>query len=140
MGSLQTGTSYGNLAMTLEGRETGLIFEGVTKEGAANSKTVDAQSYWSKLSGITEAFMYDATNARLREVSLGYTVPRNLLAKTPFTSLKASLVARNLFMIYSKTEGFDPEAGFSNNSKTQGYEFGSMPTMRSIGFNINVSF
>jgi TonB-linked SusC/RagA family outer membrane protein len=140
MGSIQTAANYGNLALTLEGRETGLIFEGVTKEGAANSKSVDAQSYWGKLAGITEAFMYDATNARLREVSFGYTVPRNWLTKTPFTGLKASLVARNLFMIYSKTEGFDPEAGFSNGSKTQGYEFGSMPTMRSIGFNINVSF
>ncbi|MDR2810184.1 MAG: SusC/RagA family TonB-linked outer membrane protein [Tannerellaceae bacterium] len=140
MGSIQTGANYGNLAMTLEGRETGLLFEGVTKDGAANSKTVDAQSYWAKQSDITEAFMYDATNARLREVSLGYSLPRNLLAKTPFTALKASLVARNLFMIYSKTEGFDPEAGFSNSSKTQGYEFGSMPTMRSIGFNINVAF
>jgi TonB-linked SusC/RagA family outer membrane protein len=140
MGSIQTGANYGNLAMTLAGRENGLLFEGVTKEGTANAKTVDAQSYWGKLAGITEAFMYDATNARLREVSLGYTLPRNLLLKTPFTSVKASLVARNLFMIYSKTEGFDPEAGFSNGSKTQGYEFGSMPTMRSIGFNINVSF
>jgi hypothetical protein len=140
MGSIQTGASYGNLALTLEGRETGLVFEGVTKDGAPNTQSVDAQSYWGGLSGITEAFMYDATNARLRELSLGYSVPRNLLAKTPFTALKASLVARNLFMIYSKTEGFDPEAGFSNGSKTQGYEFGSMPTMRSIGFNINVSF
>jgi TonB-linked SusC/RagA family outer membrane protein len=140
MGSIQTGANYGNLAMTLEGRETGLVFEGVTKDGAVNSKTVDAQSYWGKLAGITEAFIYDATNARLREVSLGYTLPRNWLLKTPFTGVKASLVARNLFMIYSKTEGFDPEAGFSNGSKTQGYEFGSMPTMRSIGFNINVSF
>jgi TonB-linked SusC/RagA family outer membrane protein len=140
MGSIQTGASNGNLAMTLEGRENGRVFPGVTKDGAANSKSVGAQAYWSRLSGITEAFMYDATNARLREVSFGYTLPRNLLLRTPFTGLKASLVARNLFMIYSKTEGFDPEAGFSNGSKTQGYEFGSMPTMRSIGFNINVSF
>jgi TonB-linked SusC/RagA family outer membrane protein len=140
MGSIQTGANNGNLAMTLEGRENGLVFEGITKDGAANTKVVDAQSYWNKLSGITEAFIYDATNARLREVSFGYTLPRNWLDKTPFTGIKASLVARNLFMIYSKTEGFDPEAGFSNGSKTQGYEFGSMPTMRSVGFNINVSF
>jgi TonB-linked SusC/RagA family outer membrane protein len=140
MGSIQTGAANGNLDMTLAGRESGLVFAGVTKEGAANSKSVDAQAYWSALSGIAEAFMYDATNARLREVSLGYTVPRSWLAKTPFTGLKASLVARNLFMIHSKTEGFDPEAGFSNSRKTQGYEFGSMPTMRSIGFNINVAF
>jgi hypothetical protein len=43
-------------------------------------------------------------------------------------------------MIYSKTKGFDPEAGFSNGNTVQGVEFGSMPTMRSLGFNVNVSF
>jgi hypothetical protein len=43
-------------------------------------------------------------------------------------------------MIYSKTEGFDPEAGFSNANTVQGVEFASMPTMRSIGFSIHVGF
>jgi TonB-linked SusC/RagA family outer membrane protein len=141
MESIKEGSYRGTLANTLEGREGGRIFEGVTQSsGAANTKVVSAQDYWGRLSGITEAFVYDATNARLRELSIGYSLPRTLLAKTPFTSLKASIVARNLFMIYSATEGFDPEAGFSNGSKTQGYEFGSMPTMRSIGVNINVAF
>ncbi|KAA6323910.1 TonB-dependent receptor SusC, partial [termite gut metagenome] len=141
MGSIQTGARYGNLDLTLPGREGGIPVPGsVKQDGTANSKNADAQAYWIRLNSITEAYMYDATNARLRELSIGYTLPRTLLAKTPFTSLKANLVARNLFMIYSKTEGFDPEAGFSNGSRVQGYEFGSMPTMRSIGFNINVAF
>ncbi|KAA6328350.1 TonB-dependent receptor SusC, partial [termite gut metagenome] len=141
MGSIQTGTRYGNLDLTMPGREGGILVPGsVKQDGTANSKNANAQAYWTRLGSITEAFMYDATNARLRELSIGYTLPRTLLAKTPFTSLKANLVARNLFMIYSKTEGFDPEAGFSNGSKVQGYEFASMPTMRSIGFNINVAF
>ncbi|MDR1345023.1 MAG: SusC/RagA family TonB-linked outer membrane protein [Tannerellaceae bacterium] len=140
MGSIQTGSAQGNLSMTLEGRENGLVFQGVTKDGSVNTKTVEAQAYWGAKSSIAEAFIYDATNARLREVSLGYSLPGQLLSKTPFAGVKASLVARNLLMIYSKTEGFDPEAGFSNSSKTQGYELGSMPTMRSIGFNVNVTF
>ncbi|MDR2792009.1 MAG: SusC/RagA family TonB-linked outer membrane protein [Tannerellaceae bacterium] len=140
MGSIQTGTRYGNLALTLDGREDGLVFPGVLKNGDPNEQKVSAQAYWNGLSGITEAFIYDATNARLREVSFGYTLPKTLLAKTPFISLKASLVARNVLMLYSKTEGFDPEAGFSNSSSTQGYEFGSMPTMRSLGVNISVVF
>jgi hypothetical protein len=141
MGSIQTGARYGNLDLTLPGREGGVLVPGsVKQDGTANNKSADAQAYWTRLNSITEAYMYDATNARLRELSIGYTLPRTLLAKTPFANLKASLVARNLFMIYSKTEGFDPEAGFSNGSKVQGYEFASMPTMRSIGFNINIAF
>jgi TonB-linked SusC/RagA family outer membrane protein len=140
MGSIQLGSSTGNLSNTLEGRETGLVLKGVKPDGSVNTQTVTAQEYWNGVSDIAEAFIYDATNARLRELSIGYSVPRGLLSKTPFTGLKASLVARNLFMIYSTTEGFDPEAAFSSGSSTQGYEYGSMPTMRSIGVNINVAF
>ncbi len=139
MGSIQTGTRYGNLAMTLDGRD-GMVVPGLLANGTANSTSVTAQKYWTEISGITEAFMYDATNARLRELNIGYTFPRSLLTKTPFSGLKVGFVARNLFMIYSKTKGFDPEAGFSNGNTVQGVEFGSMPTMRSLGFNVNVSF
>ena len=62
-----------------------------------------------------------------------------MLAKSPFSNVKLSLVARNLFMIYSKTKGFDPEAGFSTGN-AQGFEYASMPTLRSFGINLNVSF
>ncbi|MDH6315582.1 TonB-linked SusC/RagA family outer membrane protein [Parabacteroides sp. PF5-5] len=139
MGSIQQGARYGNLKMTLEGRE-GMVVPGVTQSGAVNTKQVTAQEYYTEINGIAEAYIYDATNIRLREVSFGYSLPKNLLAKTPFTNLKASFVARNLFMIHHKTKGFDPEAGFSNSSAVQGVEFASMPTMRSLGFNISASF
>jgi outer membrane receptor protein involved in Fe transport len=140
MGSIQTGTSNGNLAMTLAGRDGTMIADGVTENGEKNTTQVSAQSYWKGISSITEAFLYDATNARMRELSIGYNVPRSILSKTPITALRASLVAHNVFMIYSKTEGFDPEAGFSNANTVQGVEFASMPTMRSIGLNLHVEF
>ncbi|MDR2497112.1 MAG: SusC/RagA family TonB-linked outer membrane protein [Tannerellaceae bacterium] len=139
MGSIRVGTQFGSLASTLAGRD-GMVVAGVTQAGAANTVSVKAQDYWSNLGSIDEAFIFDATNVRLRELNIAYSLPKQLLRKTPFGGIKAGLVARNLFMIHSNTEGFDPEAGFSSGSKTQGYEYGSMPTMRSIGFNINVSF
>lgn len=138
MGSIKTGANYGTLKMTLDGRESMLV-EGVTADGAVNTKTTTAQSYWSHLQDGAEPWIYDATNIRLREVSLGYKLPRQILAKTPIQSVKLSLVARNLWMIYSKTKGFDPEAGYSTGN-AQGFEMGSMPTLRSIGFNVNVAF
>ncbi len=141
MGSIRDGLASGNLKMTLEGRD-GMVVPGVTQEGVANTTQITAQTYYGSggINPITEAFIYDATNVRLRELSFGYSLPRTLLARTPFTAIKASFVARNLFMIHHKTKGFDPEAGFSNSSSVQGVEFASMPTMRSLGFNINVSF
>lgn len=139
MGSIRSGAGNGSLEMTLDGRENGMVVPGVLADGSNNTQTVSAEKYWNGISGITEAWMYDATNIRLRELSLGYTFPKALISKTPFTNLKLSFVARNLFMIYSKTKGFDPEAAYTSGN-AQGIEYGSMPTMRSLGFNLNVAF
>ncbi|WP_278623744.1 SusC/RagA family TonB-linked outer membrane protein [Parabacteroides gordonii] len=139
MGSIRQGSTNGSLEMTLDGREDGIVVPGVLADGSKNTQNVSAEKYWNGISGITEAWMYDATNIRLRELSLGYSVPKSMLSKTPFTALKLSFVARNLFMIYSKTKGFDPEAAYTSGN-AQGIEYGSMPTMRSLGFNLNVAF
>lgn len=139
MGSIRSGATNGSLEMTLDNRENGLVVPGVLADGSQNTKNISAETYWNGISGITEAWMYDATNIRLRELSLGYSFPKSMLSKTPFTGLKLSFVARNLFMIYSKTKGFDPEAAYTSGN-AQGIEYGSMPTMRSLGFNLNVAF
>jgi hypothetical protein len=139
MGSIARGMGAGTLEGTLNGRE-GMIVEGARdSDNAINTTQTTAQQYWGRLSEGTEPWIYDATNIRFRELSIGYSIPRKALSKTPFQAIKLSLVGRNLFMIYSKTKGFDPEAGFTS-SNAQGIEFGSMPTLRSYGFNLNVSF
>lgn len=141
MGSINIGTSAGTLAMTEDYRAGGLVVKGVTQaEGTPNTTAITAEQYWDGVSSIHEEFIYDATNARLRELTLSYSLPQSLLSKTPFKSVKAGVVARNVLMIYSTTEGFDPEAGYSSASSALGMEFGSMPTMRSIGFNVKLGF
>jgi hypothetical protein len=139
MGSIQQGTYYGTLAMTLNGRSSMLVPGIVQSSGAVNTITTNAQKYWTGISGITEAFLYDATNIRLRELTFGYTLPKSLLEHSPIQSVKASFVARNLFMIYSRTKGYDPDAAYTTGN-AQGVEYGSMPTLRTLGFNINVVF
>lgn len=139
MGSIKAGTSAGTLQMTEGGRESMLV-EGVKSDGTTpNNVTTTSQKYWGALQGGAEPWIYDATNVRFRELSFGYSFPKSTLAKSPFSAVKLSLVARNLFMIYSKTKGFDPESGFSTGN-AQGFEYASMPTLRSFGFNLNVSF
>lgn len=138
MGSIRTGSESGILTSTLEGRESMLI-EGVTADGTKNSVATTAQKYWTRLAEGAEPWIYDATNIRLRELSLGYTLPKNLLRRTPFQNVKLSFVGRNLWLIHSKTKGFDPE-GSASTGNAQGFEFASMPIMRSLGFNLNVTF
>lgn len=90
--------------------------------------------------GISEYYMYDATNIRLREVSLGYSFPKLMLEKTKFIKgLDVSLVARNLFF-FKKDAPFDPDAVLSVGNNNQGVDVFGMPTTRNIGFNLKFTF
>ena len=141
MGSIKTGATSGTLAMTLDGREGGMIVPNsiVESTGAANTIKATPQAYWSGIAAITEAWMYDATNISFRELSLGYSLPSAIAQKMKLNNIKVSLVGRNLFMIMSHTKGFNPEATYSTGN-AQGIEYGTMPQLRSIGFNLNLNF
>lgn len=90
--------------------------------------------------GISEYYMYDATNVRLRELSLSYALPRTWLAKTKaIQGIDVSLVARNLFFFY-KDAPFDPDATLSVGNNNQGVDVFGMPTTRNIGFNVKFTF
>lgn len=90
--------------------------------------------------GCTEYYMYDATNIRLREFSLGYALPKRLLEKTKLLQeMQLSLVGRNLFFFH-KSAPFDPDAVLSTKNDNQGIDVFGIPTTRSLGFNVKLSF
>lgn len=100
-------------------------------------------AFYSKVGGIdgcTEYYMYKGTNIRLRELSIGYSLPRTWMEKTKaFKDINISLVARNLFFFY-KDAPFDPDALLSVGNDMQGVDVFGMPTTRSIGFNVKFTF
>jgi TonB-linked SusC/RagA family outer membrane protein len=93
--------------------------------------------------GYNEQSIYDATTVRLREVSLGYDLPKSLTSKTPFGLVNISLSARNIWW-YSpnlpKHSNFDPETSTYGASNQQGYEFTNAPTTKRFGVNLRVNF
>lgn len=129
----------GNHSNTLAGRETGITLTGVDATGQATTATADAEDYWSHVYNqeIAEDFIYDASYIKLRQISLGYTVPSAMLEKLPFQSASFSFVARNLFFFKNNVPGLDPEATYTSGNG-QGIESGSIPSTRSIGFNLNL--
>ena len=141
MGSMKTGAANGTLAMTLEHRSDSLLIPNsvFSSSGEPNTKKVTSQDYWGRVASITEAWMYDATNICFRELSIGYTLPASISAKAKLSAIKISFVGRNLFMISSKTKGFNPEATYSTGN-AQGIEYATMPQLRSLGFNLNLTF
>lgn len=135
--------SDGVTQQTIAGRDS-YIFQGVTTAGAPNTVATTAEKYWKKVGGRNtpagEVFTYDATNVRMREMSLSYALPKNMFTKLPFQSASVSLVGRNLFFLMNKAEGFDPELTAGAQNTTVGLESFSMPSTRQIGLNLNLSF
>ena len=87
-----------------------------------------------------EVFTYDATNIRLRNITLGYTFNKNLLKKTPFQKLRLSATCNNVWMIVSHLPGIDPESVAATNTNAVGFENGGAPTNRSYTFILTVGF
>lgn len=137
---------------TLEGREGGLVFgdnffggeEAVQEDGTPNTVATTAEAMWNKLGGrnapVGEAFIRDASNTRLREVVLGYSVPTKVFGKGPFTGLKVSFVGRNLFFLSNAAGNIDPEIIVGTGTNADGTEAFGPPTMREYGVNLKLSF
>ncbi|WP_332369208.1 hypothetical protein [Spirosoma telluris] len=128
------------------------LIPGVTPEGKANTVSVNAEKFWQTVAqgdySWGEFFTYDATNVRVRELTLGYN-----FTKLPgfFKHARLSFVARNLFFLYrgnaildvpgigKRKMDFDPEVSFGN-SNFQGVEYYNLPSTRNIGVNLKLSF
>lgn len=101
---------------------------------------VNAQKWYTTIgsqSGIPQYYTYSATNLRLQEASIGYTISKDKLWNV--ADVTVSLVGRNLLMLYCKAP-FDPEAVASTGNYYQGIDNFMTPSARSLGFNVRFKF
>lgn len=127
---------WGVSKRTAEARDRGYVI----REGV---KFTDVQKYYD-LVGVTnynsqynnEDYVYDATNVRMREISLGYTF-RDLFGQSK--NLTVSLIARNLFFFY-KDAPMDPDVSMGTGNGVQGFDIFNLPTTRSFGLNVKLNF
>ena len=145
----------GNAAYTTAYREGGWVIPGVVKNGESytpNTTPINAETFWTTVSNGRyswgQLFTYDATNVRIREAAVGYdfTVNNSFVKKA-----KLSIVARNLFFLAkgnaimdipgvpTRKMWFDPDVNLGAGNY-QGVEYGTLPSARSIGLNLNLSF
>lgn len=127
--------AYGVSKASAEARDNG---------GAlVNGERIPAKSYYETVgggggSGIGSLYVYSATNVRLAEVTLGYNFPVDKWCHW-IKGLNASLIGRNLLMIYNKAP-FDPESTASTGTYFQGIDYFMQPSLRNIGFSLKVDF
>lgn len=133
--------TYGLNKATLVGRDGGVVAQGVLEDGSTNTKSVDAQTYYTGLmTNVNSLSVLDGSFIKFRQATFGYTFKPNMLGKLPFSSISVNFVARNLFTIMKHTDNIDPENTFSSQVALAGVEGGSLPYTRTYGFNLNFKF
>lgn len=137
---------------TLQGRDGGLIFgqnifpqyKAVTEGGQSNNIPVNAETLWRVIGNpsvpVGEAFVNSATNTRLRELILAYSLPKRLVNGLRLSNVKVSLVGRNLVFISRATPGLDPDILAGTQTSAEGFSSYPPPTVRSFGVNLRIGF
>ena len=124
----------------------GILLPGVKPDGSPNDIYVPGapgdgaewtDTGWHYDNNPDARYVYDATYIKLREVSLTYSLPANLMERIPFQNIDVSFVGRNLAILYKNTPGFDPETSVSAGNM-QGIANGAYPSVRTYGFNLKL--
>ena len=125
---------YGASQVTADARDMGGV--------PVNAGLVSAEKYYGAIStaegGYGAYYLYSATNVRLQELSLNYTLPKKWFNNK--ARLTVGFIAKNLWMIYCKAP-FDPEISASTGSSYyQGVDYFMQPSTRNFGFNVKLQF
>jgi hypothetical protein len=97
-------------------------------------------SYGDVIWNFSSTRTYDATNFKLREISLTYTLPNALTSKISVSNVNVSLIARNVFQWNASGRNEDPESAFTGVGVNQGILRATLPSIRSMGFKVAFDF
>lgn len=149
--------TFGVHKVTESQREVkGYVFDGVVNTGTAenpvyvaNTTPVDfynprfaaSQNKWNRYSfgGLPEENIQDTSWLRLREVSLGYSLPKSMLSNIGFNNLSLTLTGRNL-LLFTEYNGIDPETNLTGASNGIGLDYFNNPNTKSYAITLNASF
>ena len=122
----------------------GILFDGVLPDGSPNTIRARADYYagayyWGNaVRQPASMTIYDGSYVKLREVALTYRLPNGILGNT-FQNIGLSLVGTNLWIIHKNMPYADPESGLGAGNG-QGYLSGAYPTIKSVGFKLDLGF
>jgi len=133
-------------------REQGLVVDGVTGDvtynddgsytvtnTAPNTTVISAQRWGLDFfNGNDAQNVFDADYWKLREVNLGYTLPKDWMGESGISSVRFSAFGRNLLVWGLDNDNFDPEVATGGSGNIQGAEGGSLPSTRTYGLNVEI--
>jgi TonB-linked SusC/RagA family outer membrane protein len=96
---------------------------------------------------MSSRFIEDGSYVRLKNLSIGYTLPSTIIEKFNLVNARVSVSAQNL-LTWTDYSGLDPEVNYygasgdndTSSNTVRGFDFGNYPTTRSVSFSINLTF
>ena len=118
-------------------RAGGMLLPGVKADGTPNDVRIDPQGYYQTFWNKAAPNVYKGNYVKLREVRLGYSLPRKVLESTPFTDVTISLFGRNLAILSADLPFIDPQI-ITGAGNDQGLENAQVPSTRSFGATVQI--
>lgn len=135
-------TRHGLHKMTLEGRQGGVVGDGVNEAGGKNTKSAAVQAYWEvvRSQALVEPVIYDGGYWKLRQITLGYDFSKYLRPGWPVKGVRLNLVANNVLILKKWVDNIDPETFGYSSDNLIGMESTGLPSTRGVGINLNIKF
>ncbi len=135
-------TRHGLHKMTLEGRQGGVVGDGVNINGGKNTAVAAVQAYWEvvRSQALIEPVIYNGGYWKLRQITMGYDFTRYVPAKWPVKGVRLNIVANNVLIIKKWVDNIDPESFGYSSDNLVGMESTGLPTTRGVGLNLNIKF
>lgn len=133
---------HGLHKMTLEGREGGVVGEGVSVSGGKNTVVAPVQTYWEvvRSQALIEPVIFNGGYWKLRQLTIGYDFTKHLPGNSAIKGVRLSFVANNLLMLKKWIDNIDPETFGYSSDNLVGMESTGLPSTRSMGLNLNIKF
>ncbi|MDP4664405.1 MAG: TonB-dependent receptor [Salibacteraceae bacterium] len=87
----------------------------------------------------SDYYVENGSFMRLKNIQLGYTIPKSVVSKIKFSSIRVYVAANNLYTL-TQYQGFDPEIGSAGGALASGVDYGFYPQARTIMGGISVKF
>tara|TARA_R110000796_G_scaffold252557_1_gene387758 strand:+ start:160984 stop:164181 length:3198 start_codon:yes stop_codon:yes gene_type:complete len=140
---------FGTSKLSGDLRDQTVVFDGVLADGSVNTREVPyydtslptSANYFQRygFGGTTEQSVYDGSWVRLRELTLGYSLPQSLISSLKITNARVQLTGRNLWLS-TDYPGVDPETNLTGASNGIGLDYFNMPNTRSYALTISITF
>ena len=131
------------VAASSEDRGSAVIFNGVTADGQPNTKQVVIdEGFYTTTPGnrnIAERWIEDGSWIRLRDITLGYSLPKNIVEKAKLDNLNISIYGRNL-LLFTKYSGMDPDTNLGGVATAPGVDAFVIPNTKSYGITLSGRF